>query len=274
MPNRVLPENLRFEPALLACSKGARLFFLHLWMCVDDYRRAPVGPSPSNPTVLRSMCHPAETDIRIPDVARWLNELSLAGAVAIHDSDRGWYVEIADRLWYRREDYQEGQPKYGPRKPKVPEQQNLPMPGMINLVERPNVPSRKVPIQTQSESNPKSETIPNQRAKPARKDSGTRARCAGGDSADSDEAKRDRGDFARSEEAFPTDEAWADVVRELGEREMWDCGSLWADRWTLASAQMAAAYRDWRTLPPTERASGSFAKYLTAAFMRVLKGAA
>lgn len=219
------------------------------------------------------MCHPAETDIRIPDVARWLNELSMAGAVAIHDSDRGWYVEIADRLWYRREDYQEGQPKYGPRKEKVPQQQALPL-GPLNAVERPIVPSRHVPTQTQSETNPKSETIPNQRAKPARRDSGTRARCAGGDSAESEETKRARGDFASGAEHFPKDEAWADVVRELGEREMWDNGAMWAGRWTLAGAQIAAAYRDWRTLDPAQRASGNCGAYLTAAFMRVVRGAA
>lgn len=280
MPNRVLPESLTFDASLVACSRAARTFFFHLYLKVDDCRRLLLGPSPENPVVLRALCHPAEADVRIPDVARWLKELSHAGAVAIRDSDRGWYVEIAEHLWYRREDFREGQPKWGPRKPVPPAQPTLPGMGPVGIVEGgaavepPGVPHGAMPTWAQSKTNPKSKSKPNL-PRGRGEDSGTRALRAGGDSGDSeksDAAKRERGDFARDESAFPHDAAWGDVVRELGEAEMWACGAMWADRWTLAHAALGAAHRDWRTLDPAQRAEGSFAKYLTAAWKRVLSG--
>lgn len=209
------------------------------------------------------MCHPAETDIRIPDVARWLIELSHAGAVAIHDSDRGWYVEIAERLWYRREDYQEGQPKYGPRKPKPAEQQTLPL-GPVNVVERPFVPSAPVPTQAQSnpQSNPKAKAIPIPRGK----ESWNRAQGADWDS---EEARR-QGKFASGPHAFPTDDCWSDVCRELGAEEMHDHGVMWALRWSVCAQTLGEAFRDWRAQTPSERdaGGGNFAAYLNACFSK------
>jgi len=229
MPNRTLPEPLKLEPRLLACSRQARLFFFHLWLTVDDYRRAPLGPSPASPTVLRAMCHPAEPEIRIPDVARWLHELQASGAIVMRDSDRGWYVEIAESLWYRREDYAEKQPKYGPRLEHTPTQATLPL-GPVNKVPE-DLPCKYNPIQAlrvESGSGNANESRP-------REDSAIRKPGGGKDS-----AKRSAGRFSAGEHSKADDPVWVDFCGWMADGAL-TCEELW-----MNGARYLALLRDRR----------------------------
>ena len=215
MPNRTLPEPLKMEPRLLAASRHARLFFFHLWLTVDDYRRAPLGPSPASPTVLRAMCHPAEPEIRIPDVARWLQELQAAGAIVMRDSDRGWYVEIAESLWYRREDYAERQPKYGPRLEQTPTQATLPL-GPVNKVpdvlQCSHIPTQALRVEFGSGNANESR---------GREESAIRKPGGGKDS-----AKAQAGKFAAGEHSKGDDPVWVDFCTWMGDGQM-VCEELW-----------------------------------------------
>ncbi len=111
---------------------------------MSDEHRFPIGPSPTEPKLLRASLFPLE-DVRLTDVARWLDELQKAGAIAVRNSERGWYGETAEQLRYRAEDFAKGAPRYGPRLEKPADQPLLPL-GPVSVIRSvPVTPARSKP---------------------------------------------------------------------------------------------------------------------------------
>lgn len=231
MPNRILPEYWKYDPALCALRRDTRLFFFLLGLSVDDYWRCAVGPSPQEPSFLRSTCYPCDQDVRLADVARYLHELKVAGAIVVGDSERGWYVEIVERLRYRREDHREGQPKFGPRLQKPAEQPPLPG-GLLSVAPPPaQVKRMRRRNKIESESAPGADNRAMDR----------------GDEADSSQ-------HARWIDALPDDDLWRDCCELLGRPEMHARGALWLLRLGAHRGALARALEDVRVKTPGERA--------------------
>lgn len=293
MPNHTLPEHLTYAPELLwipaggkphgvRVTKAARILFFQIWMQMDNHHRLDIGPSPENPVVLRSKCHPAEPDIRIPDVARSLEELRQSGAVAIRDSDRGWYVEIAERLRYRREDYKEGQPKYGPRHAPIPTQGTLPLcaapapPRMLKDVEPPDVP--RAPVGKQEDrlsfDSGHGHDPDSARGRAGKNRATGRGEGIGKKAA----ASHEPGRFARDEWQMPGDEHWGTLCR-LMPLEMVERGAHWVKLWREkpdARRAIIVAMLDWLSKTPDERQAkgGNAGAYIQECYGRWNEGRA
>jgi hypothetical protein len=263
-----MPEFLKWDDVFCRLSWQAQWLFFRLVLAVDDYRRCAVGPGPGQPVVLKSMCFPASAEVRITDVARWLQELQSAGAVAVRNSDRGWYVEVSERLWYRREDAAEGQPKYGPRhertKPAV--QGELPMgpvgvvqsgPGRTGLSASASecLPRNDVPTQRQTCTESKTKAKPNESAPApsaevrvqvpqARGGARSAEAPAVAGKAETEEAKRARGFYSRGAWSKPGDVVWVEFCEwmsggDVSCKELWDNGAKWMGRLERNSRVMA-----------------------------------
>lgn len=133
MPNRTTPEFWNHDVSLNRLTRDAELFFRKLDLLRDDSHRFPIIPSPQQPRNLWSALYYLREGVRLTDVARWLDEIQKAGAIAVRDSERGWYGEIAEHLRYQAEDFAKGVPRYGPRLEKPPEQHQLPL-GPVSLL--------------------------------------------------------------------------------------------------------------------------------------------
>lgn len=256
MPNRILPEFWKYDPALCALRRDTRLFFFHLGLSVDDYWRCAIGPSPQEPSFLRSTCLPCDQDVRLADVTRYLHELKVAGAIVVGDSERGWYVEIVERLRYRREDHREGQPRYGPRLQKPAEQPPLPG-GLLSVAAPPTQVNRR-----RNRNKVESESAPG---------AGNRAVCREKESSDTTAP----GLHARWIDALPGDDLWRTLCETLGRSEMTARGALWIMRLETSRTALAHALEDLRVKPPTDRATiQNPAAYVTQRFAHYVRNVA
>lgn len=252
MPNRTFPEFWRHDPQLCALKRDTRLFFFYLALSVDDYWRCGVGPSPQEPEFLRSTCYPLNRDVRTADVARWLHELKQAGAILVSDSERGWYVEIVESLRYRRDDYKEGQPKYGPRHQRPPAQKELPNLGPVALGPPPTQVKRIRVDHGHAHESPPATPPPPQ----------TRVLSHGEDSAR----------FARWIEDIPHDDAWRDLCEAVGSTEMHRSGAAWKLRFETHRGSVVRALEDFTVQSPADRAAiANVGAYLNQRFGAHLK---
>lgn len=114
MPERYTPEDWIDDVDVNNLSLGAELFLRRLiQVCEHDHFRFPVTPTPENPRNLWARLYYLRVEIRCTTVAHWLAECRAAGTVVVAESTRGWYVEIAAGLRFRRRE--KGEPRYGPR---------------------------------------------------------------------------------------------------------------------------------------------------------------
>lgn len=251
MPNRIIPEFWLYDPTISALRRDSQLFLFRLAIAVDDYWRFGVGPSPQQPLLLRSTLYPLDPGIRIADISRWLHECKQAGMILLSDSQRGWYVEIHEAWRYRRDDYSEHQPKYGPRLAKPAEQTQLSL-GPVEVAQPAARKSRKPPIQvnrSRVEDEVEIESLP----APATQK--TRLLSQGNDS--------ER--FARDSD-WMNDDVWIDLVNALGPIEMTRNGAMWEKRLNTCRAALANALGDWRSKTPDQRAGCNAAAWITTAF--------
>lgn len=296
MPNRIIPEFWLYDPHLNALKRDAQLFFFRLALAVDDHWRCFVGPSLHEPHYLRSTLYPVNPEVRYTDVSRWLREVQSSGAILVRDSDRGWYVEIPERLRYRKDDYREGQPKFGPRKTvhETPAQAQLPL-GPVGLSQPPSLARAT----TYPHVNPTStEKLEGSRSRSRKEDEdesapvqppgvialpmprteaeyreATRRLEAGEKEKESGKTKTVPGKFAQDETAFPGDEAWGDFLLVLGGKEAVQNGSLWKKRWRAHRSILVRCMLDFRSKPPLERKEINAAAWLTAALENELRRA-
>lgn len=254
MPNRIIPEHWIYDVELSKLQRDAQLFFFRLAISVDDYWRCFVGPSPQEPLYLRSTLYPLNPEVRVADVARWLHACEQAGAILTRDSERGWFVEVSERMRYRREDYAERQPKFGPRLPTPPAQQELPL-GPVPL-KSPPLPRKgqKDASRFKGVGGESVDVVETESRASARKDSGAVAR-----------KESDR--FARDEESVD-DPLWGDLCRTVGLLEMSSNGAAWERRLKLNRNALRTALMDWNAKTPQERneGGGNAAAYIVAAF--------
>lgn len=90
MPDRKIREAARFSARLENVSREAELMFWRFLTVPDDY-----GIYPADPAELRSAIWPANRrHVRIPDVARWRDELVQAGVLGLFDADGARFVEL------------------------------------------------------------------------------------------------------------------------------------------------------------------------------------
>lgn len=253
MPNHILPELLVRDAVVCAMTRDAQFMLFKISVMCDDHHRLAVGTSPQRPDVLRATLYPCNPEIRIPTVIAWLEENQAAGTVLIADSERGWYVEVAERFRYRREDYKEGQPKYGPRIPMPPQQAELPygLPG----VKAPRGRPKKIAATQVNQSRVEGEDIA-ESARAREGDSGTRRAVARGESPEK---------FARGED-FVDDPLWGDVLRAIGLQESTENGALWAARLREHRLALAMAYAQLRDAGDAVQ---NKAAWLTTAFERI-----
>lgn len=272
MANRILPEFWRYDPAVSSLRVHTRELLFRLVLAMDDYWRCFVGSSPQQPDFLRSTLYPLNPEVRLADVSRSLAEAQAAGVLLVRDSERGWYVEVAETFRYRREDYEEAQPKFGPRIPRKPAQSELPL-GPVALPPAKK-PSKKAfreprPLQANRIRIEDGDETESSGTPPEVEPQGNRMLSQGSDSGNRSESK-----FSRDVNAFPGDAAWAELTRLLC-FEMVDKGALWEGRWRENRDACVAGLRDWQAKSPQQRAEGGnnpgafITKAFTAATQRL-----
>ncbi len=251
MPNKVIPEFWLYDPTITALRRDARLFLFNLALATDTHWRFGVGPCPQEPRLLRSTLYPLDTDIRIAEISRWLQDCKQAGILLLSDSPRGWYVEIREEWRYRREDYAEHQPKYGPRHAKPAEQSQLPL-GPMEVAQPAARKSRKPKIQM-NESRVGEEVDTESSGAPHPQE--IRLLSQG---KDSDRFARDVDDVR--------DDVWIALVKAVGLVEMTKNGAMWEKRLKLSRGALANAVGDWLAKTPDQRGGINPAAWITTAF--------
>jgi hypothetical protein len=91
------PSNWLYDPGLNRVSERAELVFRRLAQCTDDKWRFS-----SDPAVVKSEAFSKRPSLRVTLIARCLDELRAAGAIAYHQSDGREWFEVSDHLRYQK----------------------------------------------------------------------------------------------------------------------------------------------------------------------------
>lgn len=271
MPSRILPELLTNDVLLCQCSRDARFLFFCIALHVDDSHRLLIGPSRSRPLFVKSRCLPFD-DVRASEVSRWLHELEQAGAIAVHESLEGTWLEVAERLRYRREDYSERQPKYGPRKLKQAKQAELPF-GPLGLVEGSRPGPAEAPGENLKGVGYESKTK-TQTGGPAALSPASCAQFVPNPAPSGRSATSLPGAESAGPSWTPMDDVWLALHRACGLVEMTANQALWKIRFGEDYEALREAVFDFTQKPPAERAKINPGAYITARYQALRERAA
>jgi hypothetical protein len=170
-----------------------------------------------------------------------------------NDSERGWYGEIAERLWYRAEDFAKGAPRLGPRqaKPIVQPELKLGVIGECQPVPKPAMKSKPYESGNGYDHESAGAGAPG----------GIRAQSRGGEE---DSEKRAKGTFAMPRDAVD-DVLWHRLWDACGAEEMRACGSAWMRRFSLERETVQTVLSD---LDNSREAIVNRAAWLHAAYLK------
>ena len=256
------------DAVLNGVSWEAEYLFRRIVDRVNQDWRIQVPPD-SMDSCVRGLCLSTERRLRawpVSKVASALRELMAAGIVLRLEHGGRCWLEIAERLQYRK-----GQNHAANASPVAAQGELGLPPTLFGLppASPPPVPHYSLPVKTGDCSKKRVE-------EKRSNDSGAVRPLASASPRESEEsAARQTGRFARDESANPTDEAWSDFIHALGLVEMHSNGALWVQRWKHKRSALIEAMQDWKSKTPQQRAEGggNAAAYFTQAYERARRAA-
>ena len=85
VPNRIIKESICTSEDIAGLSMGAEILFYHLIVKADDY-----GVYFGNEQIIKNTCFPLKSsEIKLKQVASWLNELINAGLIFAYVAEDG-----------------------------------------------------------------------------------------------------------------------------------------------------------------------------------------
>ena len=107
MPNRIIKESICTSENIAALSMGAEILFYHLMVKVDDF-----GVYFGNEQIIKNTCFPLKSsEIKVKQVASWLNELINAGLIFAYVAEDGKkYIQFVK--WAKHQQIRAKKSKY------------------------------------------------------------------------------------------------------------------------------------------------------------------
>ena len=107
MPNRIIKESICTSEDIAGLSMGAEILFYHLIVKADDY-----GVYFGNEQIIKNTCFPLKSsEIKLKQVASWLNELIKAGLIFAYVAEDGKkYIQFVK--WSKHQQIRAKKSKY------------------------------------------------------------------------------------------------------------------------------------------------------------------
>ena len=109
VPNRIIKESICTSEDIAGLSMGAEILFYHLIVKADDY-----GVYFGNEQIIKNTCFPLKSsEIKLKQVASWLNELINAGLIFAYVAEDGKkYIQFVK--WAKHQQIRAKKSKYPP----------------------------------------------------------------------------------------------------------------------------------------------------------------